>query len=162
MDLNNYELVIFDADGTLRECTIEGQFYPLNQDEWELKKDVCSVLNLYDWKSKKFGIATNQPGISRGEFSEEMNVQLIHEMVKGVFGFLPEREAMQYCPHYVDGGCECRKPAGGMLHRIMRHFGVDSTSTVFIGDSPKDKVAAENANCNFIWIHELVAINNKS
>ncbi len=31
MDLNRYELVIFDADDTLRECTVEGQFYPLAQ-----------------------------------------------------------------------------------------------------------------------------------
>jgi len=39
----------------------------------------------------------------------------------------------------------------------MNHFGIAPSSTVFIGDSPKDKVATENANCNFIWVHELVA-----
>ena len=36
MDLNRYELVIFDADGTLRECTVEDQFYPLAHGEWVL------------------------------------------------------------------------------------------------------------------------------
>ncbi len=52
MDLNRYELVIFDADDTLRECTVEGQFYPLAQGEWVLKGDVCDVLSKYDWTSK--------------------------------------------------------------------------------------------------------------
>jgi len=59
----------------------------------------------FNWSSKNFGIATNQPGISTSEFSEEMSIQLIHSMVKGVFGFLPDSEAIQYCPHYIDGEC---------------------------------------------------------
>lgn len=160
MDLNKYELVIFDADGTLRECTTEGKFYPLNQDEWALKEAVCKVLSQYDWSTKKFGIATNQPGISRGELSEEMSVRLIDDMVKGTFGFLPDRKAIQYCPHYIDGGCGCRKPAAGMLNNIMQHFSIPASSTVFIGDSPRDKVAAENANCDFIWIDELLAVKS--
>lgn len=45
----------------------------------------------------------------------EMSVQLVHSMVKGVFGFLPDREAIQYCPQYIDGECECRKPAVGII-----------------------------------------------
>ena len=28
---------------------------------------------------------------------------------------------------------------------------------VFIGDSPRDKIAAENADCDFLWIHELTS-----
>ncbi|QGH46852.1 HAD-IIIA family hydrolase [Vibrio owensii] len=162
MDLNRYELVIFDADDTLRECTVEGQFYPLAQGEWVLKGDVCDVLSKYDWTSKKFGIATNQPGISRGELTEEVSLQLLNDMVIGVFGFLPDREAIQFCPHAIDGECDCRKPAGGMLKRIIAHFGVEPASTVFVGDRLKDKIVAESASCGFIWVHDLVNGSSKS
>jgi len=145
MILDKYALVIFDADGTLRDCTVDGQFSPLKPEEWKLKDDVADALKQYDWSKKKFGIATNQPGISRGELSEEMSIQLIHDMIRGNFGFLPDKEAIQYCPHSIDGACDCRKPAAGMLHNIIKHFGVAASKTVFIGDSPRDKVAAENA-----------------
>jgi histidinol-phosphate phosphatase family protein len=162
MIFQKYDLVIFDADGTLRDCTIEGQFYPLKPEEWKLKNDVVGVLEQYDCSTKKFGVATNQPGISRGELSEEMNVQLIHDMIKGNFGFLPDKAAIQCCPHSIDGACDCRKPAAGMLNKIIQHFGIAASETVFIGDSPRDKAAAENAGCHFLWIHELTQYASKN
>ena len=42
-----------------------------------------------------------------------------------------------------------------MLNKIIQHFGVAASETVFIGDSPRDKIAAENADCDFLWIHEI-------
>ncbi|MCV3263245.1 HAD hydrolase-like protein [Vibrio harveyi] len=97
-----------------------------------------------------------------GEFTEEVSLQLLNDMVIGVFGFLPDREAIQFCPHAIDGECDCRKPAGGMLKRIIAHFGVDPASTVFVGDRLKDKIAAESASCGFIWVHDLVNGSSKS
>ena len=113
------------------------------------------LLEQYDWSTKTFGVATNRPGISRGELSEEMSVQLILDMIIGNFRFLPDKAAIQCCPHSIDGACDCRKPAAGMLNKIIQPFGVAASEAVFIGDSPRDKAAAENAGCDFLWIHEL-------
>lgn len=155
MDFNKYELIIFDADGTLRECTVPGQEYPIDYGQWIKKSNVCHQIEKYDWQEKLFGIATNQPGISQAVLSEEKCVALIEEMVADIFGFLPEPEAMQFCPHHPDEGCQCRKPKPGMLLQIMTFYQVNSSSTLFIGDSDQDRGAAESAGCDFLWADEI-------
>ena len=155
MIFENYKLVIFDADGTLRECTVNGQEYPINQDQWIPKATIVNEISKYNWITKHFGIATNQPGITRNEFLEETCIELIEEMVMKAFGYLPPQDALQYCPHHIDGGCDCRKPQPGMLKRIMAFYKVEASQTLFVGDSNQDKGAAENAGCDFIWVHEI-------
>ena len=91
----------------------------------------------------------DRPGIA-GVLSESMCTSLIEEMVKQAFGFLPPTSAMQYCPHHIDGQCDCRKPQPGMLKNIMKLFHIDESKTIFVGDSEKDKVAANNAGCDFM------------
>jgi histidinol-phosphate phosphatase family protein len=153
--LDKYDLIVFDADGTLRECKDANKFYPLKPDEWYLKEEVVSALSSIDWNVKTFGVATNQPGISRNEFTEIECRSLLNEMCLQAFGIVPEEQAIQICPHHIDGACECRKPAPGMLETLMHTYGVSSSRTVFIGDREKDKAAALSAGCDFIWVHEV-------
>jgi D-glycero-D-manno-heptose 1,7-bisphosphate phosphatase len=47
-----------------------------------------------------------------------------------------------YCPHRPDEGCDCRKPAPGLLLRISRDFGQSLRGVPFIGDKPSDIEAA--------------------
>ncbi len=155
MIFENYKLVIFDADGTLRVCTIEGQEYPIEHNQWIAMPNVINEVSKYDWNEKHFGVATNQPGISLNICSEQMCVALIEEMVKKAFGQLPPSEALQFCPHHVDGGCECRKPQPGMLNRIMEFYQTEASDTIFVGDSDRDEGAARNACCDFVWVHNI-------
>jgi histidinol phosphatase-like enzyme len=46
-----YRLIIFDADGTLRYCTVDGQPCPNRPDEWRLYPDVTSKLAEFNWTS---------------------------------------------------------------------------------------------------------------
>ena len=54
---------------------------------------------------------------------------------------------VMFCPHHPDAGCECRKPAPGLLHRIGRELGVPIEGVPFIGDSQSDIDAARTAGC---------------
>ena len=56
-------------------------------------------------------------------------------------------EAIYYCPHDWNDGCECRKPKPGMLFQAQREFNLDLTRTLFIGDDERDAQAAEAAGC---------------
>ncbi len=51
-------------------------------------------------------------------------------------------DAIYHCPHDWDEGCECRKPAPGMLFQAQRDFDLDLTRTPFIGDDERDGQAA--------------------
>lgn len=41
------KLIMFDADGTLRRCTVPGQPCPNNPDEWELMPNIKETLQLF-------------------------------------------------------------------------------------------------------------------
>jgi D-glycero-D-manno-heptose 1,7-bisphosphate phosphatase len=63
-----------------------------------------------------------------------------------------EIQAIYYCPHDWDEGCDCRKPAPGMLFQAQRDFSLDLSGTVFVGDDERDALAAERAGCSFARI----------
>ncbi len=51
--------------------------------------------------------------------------------------------------------CEHQKPAPTMLHSAMTTHGLDPNNTVFVGDAPNDKGAAEAANIPFYWAKDF-------
>jgi D-glycero-D-manno-heptose 1,7-bisphosphate phosphatase len=52
-------------------------------------------------------------------------------------------DAVFYCPHAADSGCECRKPKPGLLMEIGQRLGVDLTGVPCVGDSLRDLQAAQ-------------------
>jgi histidinol-phosphate phosphatase family protein len=63
-------------------------------------------------------------------------------------------EAIYYCPHNWDDGCECRKPKPGMLFQAQRDFNLDLSRTLFIGDDERDAQAADAAGCLSLLVSE--------
>lgn len=53
----------------------------------------------------------------------------------------------------VDDGW--RKPGGGMIVEAMRLYGVDAGATVYVGDRPEDRGAADVAGCSFYWADDF-------
>jgi len=54
-------------------------------------------------------------------------------------------DAIFCCPHAPEAGCECRKPAPGLLFAAMRASGVEPAATLVIGDDARDIAAARAA-----------------
>jgi len=152
----NYRLMIFDADGTLRFCTVEGQPCPNRSGEWQLYEGVREKLAGFDWahpgeSGVGYGIASNQGGVGVGYFSEETAISLLKDTVTEAFGFPAAEGTVQICPHVPHSGCGCRKPDPTMLNNIMRIYGVRAEEVLYIGDREDDRNAALNAGCDFMW-----------
>lgn len=147
------KLIIFDADGTLRRCTIEGQPCPNAPDQWELMPGVKETLA--EFSGTEFGIASNQAGVAYGYLSEDMANQLVCDLIEEAFS--PEQQPVLYeiCPHAVDAGCDCRKPKPRMLQRIMAFVLCMPEQTLYVGDMESDREAAENAGCTFMWARDF-------
>ena len=83
-------------------------------------------------------IVTNQSGIGRGYFTEN-TLTSIHSRLQSM---LPENDIniadIFYCPHVPGTGCECRKPAPGMLLRAAEKHGIDLAKSYVIGDRMMD------------------------
>jgi D-glycero-D-manno-heptose 1,7-bisphosphate phosphatase len=88
-------------------------------------------------------VATNQSGIARGYFSEgdllSIHAEILHQLA--MLGVLID--AFYYCPHLE--GCNCRKPAAGMLYRASTEWSIDLARSALIGDAPRDVEAGRSA-----------------
>lgn len=156
-DLSRIRLFIFDADGTLRWTTVPGQKYPLAAHEWRLMPGVARKLAAIPWAEHGpwLAIASNQNGVARGELDEATARGLMHDMLTGVLGEIPPRTRIELCLCDEVLGCACRKPAPGLLLRLITHFGVTPEETLFVGDLALDQEAAQRARVRFAWAHEF-------
>jgi D-glycero-D-manno-heptose 1,7-bisphosphate phosphatase len=94
-------------------------------------------------------VISNQAGINRGAMTEA-DLALIHDKMTAEAEAAGARiDAIYYCPHDWDEGCDCRKPRPGMLHQAQRDWHLDLTRTLFIGDDERDGEAAEAVGCPF-------------
>jgi D-glycero-D-manno-heptose 1,7-bisphosphate phosphatase len=152
------KLYIFDADGTLRRTTVEGQPCPNKPGEWEVIPGVRERLSEIDWgmSGARFGIASNQGGVGMGYMTYEMAYQLLADMVVEAFGLkAPPHGSIEICPHAPHANCPCRKPKPLMLVRLMHRFRARRNETLFVGDMDRDEEAARRAGVRFLWAHEF-------
>ena len=149
-------LIIFDADGTLRRCTVPGQPCPNAPDEWELLPNVRERLASFNWGAPHtgataFGIVSNQAGVAYGFLDEQTAYMLLRDLVEKAFGAYPGTCHISICPHAIEDDCECRKPKPGLLNRIMEIWQTSPEQTLYIGDMESDQEAADRAGCHFMW-----------
>jgi len=90
-------------------------------------------------------VVTNQAGIGRGLFSEENLTDIHARMVSEIVETGGRIDAVYYCPHHPNAGCECRKPKPGMLTRAGREHNIELSSAYLIGDSTTDIEAGQRA-----------------
>jgi D-glycero-D-manno-heptose 1,7-bisphosphate phosphatase len=154
IDCTPYQLVIFDADGTIRRCTVPGQPCPNQPGEWEYLPGVEAALDRLFACGKHIGICSNQAGVAAGFLTDEAAYDLLAELLEpwAVTG----NHQIQYCPHAVDSFCFCRKPSPYLLHSIMAYLHVtDRREVLYVGDRPEDEEAAERAGVDFLWAWEF-------
>lgn len=91
-------------------------------------------------------LVTNQSGIGRGYTTREV-VDAIHEELQRKLGEAGAHlDRIEVCPHHPDEGCDCRKPAPGMVLRARADLGPHGDEYV-IGDKPADVELAHAAGC---------------
>lgn len=152
------KLYVFDADGTLRGCTVPGQPCPNRPGEWELLPNVKERLAQIEWDERAgphFAIATNQGGAGLGYFTAADARRLVEDLVESAFGRAAPPGSIEICTHAPYAGCACRKPKGEMIRRLMRRFRARPDETLFVGDTEADGGAARDAGCRFRWAHEF-------
>jgi D-glycero-D-manno-heptose 1,7-bisphosphate phosphatase len=100
----------------------------------------------------KIGVCTNQSGIGRGLLTVE-TLEEIHQQLLSTLASMGGRiHGLSFCPHLPDDECLCRKPRPGMLNDIMGQLDESPRTTVFVGDSLKDMLAAQAAGCEPILV----------
>ncbi len=99
-------------------------------------------------------IISNQSVIGRKMSSPEELEVIFNNMRTEIEAGGGEILDVFYCPHLPEDGCECRKPAPGMVHQAAEKYDIDLSSAGFIGDSAKDMVCGKTAGCAFCILVE--------
>lgn len=138
--------IILDRDGVLNEKPPRAN-YVRTWAEFKWLPGAKESLRVLNQAGFKIIVVSNQAGIGRGAMSEDDLMEIHRQMVKEAEQSGGRVDAIYYCPHNWDDGCECRKPRPGMLFQAQHDYNLDLSRTYFIGDDERDAQAAEAAGC---------------
>ncbi|GGZ32422.1 D-glycero-alpha-D-manno-heptose-1,7-bisphosphate 7-phosphatase [Streptomyces poonensis] len=142
--MTGVQAVFFDRDGTLVEDV------PYNGDP-DLVRPVAGAgeaLGLLRTHGIRTGVVTNQSGIGRGLLTHD-EVRRVDERVEELLGPF---DVWAVCPHAPEDGCDCRKPAPGLVLCAARTLGVAPAECVVVGDIGSDLEAARRAGARGILV----------
>jgi histidinol-phosphate phosphatase family protein len=149
--------VILDRDGTLNRRPPRAH-YVTSPSDFDWLPGSLEALGLLREAGYLVAVVSNQAGVNRGALSEAQ-LGLIHDrMLAGAREAGGRIDAVYHCPHDWDEGCECRKPAPGMLFQAQRELDLDLSRTPFVGDDERDGQAAEAAGCPFTLVDREISL----
>lgn len=136
--------ILLDRDGVLN---IESSSFIKRPAEWlPIDRAMTAVAKLQ--QHFQLAVCTNQSGIGRQLFTLSQ-LDAIHQKLQSQL----QQAGGQcidifFCPHLPEQGCDCRKPAPGLLAAAMTHFSASPDTTLFVGDSQRDIEAGLAAGCH--------------
>jgi len=143
--------VFVDRDGTINEEVV----YLESAEKLRLLDGVDRGMRSLKEAGYKLIIVTNQAGVARGFFGEEMVREIHGEIRRRLLRAGVEIDGIYYCPHHPDfdsHACDCRKPKTGMLLQAATDHGIDLRKSYMIGDKLIDIQTGQNAGCKNILV----------
>jgi len=127
--------VFLDRDGVLNR---DSDDFIKTPDELELLPGAAESVARLNAAGYLCIVITNQSGIARGLFPESA-LEPLHDKLRAEMAAGGARiDAIYYCPHGPEDGCDCRKPATGMVLQAAREHGIDIAASWLVGDRPGD------------------------
>jgi histidinol-phosphate phosphatase family protein len=136
--------VLFDRDGTL----IVDVPYNGDAERVEPMPGAAAALARLRAAGVRTGVVSNQSGVARGLLTEDQVVAVMGRLdaLLGPFG------PVEWCPHGPEDGCDCRKPAPGMVLRAAAKLGFDPSECAVVGDIGADVEAARAAGARGVLV----------
>lgn len=146
--------LILDRDGVINH---DSAAYIRSPDEWQPIDGALNALARLHHAGFGLVVATNQSGIGRGYFDVAALDAIHAKMRAAITAAGGQLAAIAYCPHLPDAGCDCRKPAPGLLLRLMSECGFVPGDALMIGDAARDLEAARAAGLSALVVGEQAA-----
>jgi D-glycero-D-manno-heptose 1,7-bisphosphate phosphatase len=138
------KLVILGRDGVLN---VYRDDHVKSPEEWEPVPGALEAVARLNHAGWHVVVASNQAGIGRG-LIDMSSLNAVHSHMNRQLMTLGGRvDAVFFCPHTPDDGCDCRKPLPGLLRDIGRRYGADLSEVPLVGDTLRDLQAAEAGGC---------------
>jgi histidinol-phosphate phosphatase family protein len=136
--------VLFDRDGTL----VLDEPYNGDPDKVVPAPGAVRAVRRLRDAGIPIAVVSNQSGIGRG-LLDAAAVASVNRRIEQLLGDLGP---WFVCPHAPADGCDCRKPAPGLILRAARALGVPADRCIVIGDIGSDVEAALAAGARPILV----------
>ena len=147
--------VFLDRDGTMAKDV----HYCSHPRDFELFRSTAKAIKLLNEHGFKVIVITNQSGIARGYFTEETLAEIHKKMTRELAKEGAWVDAIYYCPHHPDDGCECRKPKPKMLLEAASELEVDLSRSYVVGDLDADIEMGKRVGCKTILISDSCSVD---
>ncbi len=133
--------VFLDRDGTINE-----QMGYINHiSRFHLLDGAAKAIRLLNEADIPVVVVTNQSGLARGYFPEELLEQVHAKMKKLLAGEGAKIDGLYICPHHPEAkkekfreNCNCRKPKTGLLEQAALEMNIDLARSFMVGDRFSD------------------------
>jgi D-glycero-D-manno-heptose 1,7-bisphosphate phosphatase len=153
--------VFLDRDGVLNELIYYPEHgiidSPFTPEQFKLLPGAAQSINKFRSMGFKVILVSNQPGIAKGHFSEEVFNQVRKKMREELAKEGTFLDGEYYCFHHPEAKvarfrveCECRKPKPGLLLQAAKEMDCDLAESWMIGDGLTDIQAGEKAGVRTI------------
>lgn len=132
-------LAILDRDGVINE---EADDYIRTPEQWTPIPGSLEAIARLCRAEYRVVIVTNQSGVGRGLYTLDMMNKINMRMFELINNKGGEVDALLFCPHAPEAGCDCRKPSPGLFRELARRLKVNLTGIPAVGDSTRDIEAA--------------------
>jgi len=147
--------VFLDRDGTINE----EMGYINHRDRFKIFDFVPEAIRTLNKLGYKVIVVTNQSGIARGYFTEDVLFDVHDLLDKTLKAKKAKIDKIYYCPHHPTEGkgkyrtdCDCRKPKTGMIEMAERDFTIERNQSFIIGDRFKDMEFGKKLGLKTIFV----------
>ena len=145
------QTIFLDRDGVINRNRARGD-YVKSWEEFQFLPGARSAIARLTKAGFRLLVITNQACIGKGIVSwatvQEIHARMMEEIARAGGRI----EAVLCCPHPADAGCDCRKPAPGLLRRAHEEYQVDLGRAILVGDSATDVQTAAAAGVSAIMV----------
>lgn len=133
------KLVILDRDGVINQ---DSDDYIKSPQEWHPIAGSLEAIARLHREGFRVVVASNQSGVGRGLFDIDTLMKINVKMLDAVRAKGGDIDAVFFCPHTPDDGCDCRKPKPGLYVEISRRLKAPLKGVWVVGDDERDVLAA--------------------
>ena len=142
--------IFLDRDGVINEEVN----YLSDPNDFKFIEGSLEALKLLKEMDYLLIIITNQAGIARGYFSEEMLKEIHAKMIQILKQNDIKLTDIFYCPHHPDftGPCNCRKPNPGMILQAREKYKINLKNSFIVGDTLIDIKTGIAGGCQTVLV----------
>ena len=138
------KVVFLDRDGTINRDSAD---YIKSRAEFEFIPGSIEAIRKLTVNGFTSIVITNQSAIARKYVTSEELDAMHSLMCRSAASGGGKITDVFFCPHMPGEGCECRKPAPGLILQARQKYNIELADAIMVGDSTKDIECGRNAGC---------------